>query len=462
MIGPQPPVSILDHFSAASQADEDTDTVGVTNRALPTDDETAREIKQEMAKKLLWDTQFIKGVNDVIRNIATEKLSFWFCLYGFAGVVLSIVLTSIITIWPQHNVIMMPQYWYELILSYVFGWSIGVGAVVVTTCSYSMNTDKIKTWQATFTIFIATSVSYLLSYVCLSTIWYHVLHFQHPMPMIGYSSIALTLIWIFVSNWFVFTPQWRKNKVFRRRLWFWMLALFINVSNSWTYNAVAILFRIIPENYQWIAAIFSPLLREFNTWSFTKMCEKAAGCKANGPQISCAHTCGARHALFLTFMLGSVATELSSYIILAIDFLINIYLAFKIIWLHKRHGPIEKQIDAIQELVINETVETMIPITYSLILLIAFYGPNAHILGDIQNGYWQYTAITDLGASLQNVGRFFICDFVSCILSFLLLFKCCNINTLLVYQRMQKEFWILFAAQQSYLLLEVRFSLLFT
>ena len=63
--------------------------------------------------------------------------------------------------------------------------------------------------------------------------------------------------------------------------------------------------------------------------------------KASGKQefdtvkLSATHKMESRHALFLTIMVGSVATDETVYAVVGIDFLLNIYTGLKIVYLLK-------------------------------------------------------------------------------------------------------------------------------
>ena len=84
-----------------------------------------------------------------------------------------------------------------------------------------------------------------------------------------------------------------------------------------------------------------------------------------------------RHALFLTYTLGSIATDLTANIILATDYLINLSLVIRLIRLKKKDPlNVEKQIDLLQDLVLNEMIEFVVPVAYVIVFGSAYFGPN--------------------------------------------------------------------------------------
>ena len=92
-----------------------------------------------------------------------------------------------------------------------------------------------------------------------------------------------------------------------------------------------------PKEYQWIvAAIGSPLIREINVWILTTCAYKASGKQEfDTVKLSAMQNMESRHALFLTIMVGSVATDETVYAVVGIDFLLNIYTGLKIVYLLK-------------------------------------------------------------------------------------------------------------------------------
>ena len=97
-----------------------------------------------------------------------------------------------------------------------------------------------------------------------------------------------------------------------------------------TYDFLATTMSGVPQEYQWIVAVLSPLLREYGIWIETKMSSMASSGVAPH-KLVVRHFIETRHAVFLSVMLGGIATPESTYCIIAMDFLINIYHGLKIV-----------------------------------------------------------------------------------------------------------------------------------
>ena len=98
------------------------------------------------------------------------------------------------------------------------------------------------------------------------------------------------------------------------------------------------------------------------------------------------------HMIFISVCVGGLATDATLYTLIGTDFIINAYFVV-ISWRAKRNftkKSLHKLMKSVQILVLAESLEIVIPLAYLLCFVIAYHGPNADILGNIKNGYWQY------------------------------------------------------------------------
>ena len=114
--------------------------------------------------------------------------------------------------------------------------------------------------------------------------------------------------------------------------------------------------------------------------------------------------------------------------------------------------------EKLQKLVLAERVEIVTPLTYILLFLMAYYGPNAKILGGIKLTIWHYQAVTDLEMYLGNIGLLFAFDSLSGIICFILLWQTCRINMFNILQNIQKLVWINMAFQEAMYFIEVKYE----
>ena len=87
----------------------------------------------------------------------------------------------------------------------------------------------------------------------------------------------------------------------------------------------------------------------------------------------------------------------------------------------------------------------------------AYFGPNANILGNIQLAIWQFQLpISNIESYIFNISILMIFDVCSLVLNGTLLWVFCNINVLKILKILQQNYWILFAIAEAYLFMEVK------
>ena len=102
-----------------------------------------------------------------------------------------------------------------------------------------------------------------------------------------------------------------------------------------------------------------------------------------------------------------------------------------------------------EELVVTERIETLVPLAYIISFAIAYYGPNAKVMGRVKLDLWQYKPILDFGNYMENVFILFVVDLMSLVLNGIILRTTCNINIFKIFQNIQSEFWLIMAVQQA-------------
>ena len=86
----------------------------------------------------------------------------------------------------------------------------------------------------------------------------------------------------------------------------------------------------------------------------------------------------------------------------------------------------------------------------------AYYGPNAKLLGNIRLAIWQFQQpIEDIVQYVMNVSLLLVVDFLSFFINGVLLWYFANINLLMVLKQLQKDFWIVFTIAEAFLLMQV-------
>ena len=150
---------------------------------------------------------------------------------------------------------------------------------------------------------------------------------------------------------------------------------------------------------------------------------------------------GIKYTMQVCYTLGTVATMETEIFLMGFDFLWNICICVRIIWVNKRRPEdVEQKIGLLQELGLAELTEFVSPLSFSIAFILAYYGPNGNLIGNIRAAIWHYEAIDDAPEFLKTVLAFSLVDFSSTIIVLFLLWFICKINFLKVLVALQKEY----------------------
>ena len=89
----------------------------------------------------------------------------------------------------------------------------------------------------------------------------------------------------------------------------------------------------------------------------------------------------------------------------------------------------------------------------------AYYGPNAELIGNVKLTIWQYEAVKDINMFLQNISFLFAIDFFCGVVNGLLLWATCKLNCLKTLKNIQKDFWLIMGVQEALYFLTVKMFL---
>ena len=99
------------------------------------------------------------------------------------------------------------------------------------------------------------------------------------------------------------------------------------------------LFASVPKDYQWIIGLLSPLAETISYYILRKASEKPSGSngkKKSSVKLRLLHYTITKHEVFLAVIVGNIATTLTTYTLIAMDFAIMTFKAWKIIRYKKK------------------------------------------------------------------------------------------------------------------------------
>ena len=384
-------------------------------------------------------------------------------VYIFLGILLGVSSTLMITSYPQQYPIGNPKYWYESVLNLIFSWGPLAAAFQINLSFFLMGISGKNTVRTCFVAYGYGTITSCIVSGILYMIWVTFAGLPFPMPFHGYITGMMTWNSMFVVFWFQCPKHWRDSSFGRRKMIFCFLFFNVNLIGEVTYKMIQMSFVMIPTNMHWPLVIVLILVRELHAWGLGHLGKKVAGFPDISVEIVATMNAVLRYLIFLTVDGGSITALEVSYVILVVDFSMNLICCFTIIWCN-RHWSAKnqkRQIKAALNLIINESVEFTIPITYLFNLLTAYFGPNAEILGNIKNNYWQYTSIEDLDERIKWIALLFLVDFASLAISFLLFQYFCKINVFRMYLQVQDQVGHIQVLATGYYVAEVNHCLLY-
>ena len=293
-------------------------------------------------------------------------------------------------------------------------------------------------------------------FIVAYNLWAKFYGLAFPIPFLGIIREYIETIMFLTIIWFSLPKNWRKDKQINRGMkWYIVLILvhyFMNNLNQITVPTI----KSVEERYQPVACIALPAFKEFFIWILSKILKKCAHQDVSSAKTFLRYAISAKYAITICNYLGTFATEITSWVLMGIDFSFNIGLCLHLVYLRKRKpDKMDKQIEVIEELALYETVEFHAPLAYALILGVTYHGPNGHLYGNILNSSWTFNAIKDIYQTLKSMLLFFMVDFCSTITSAVILWFSCKIKLWKVFAKIQKEFGVAFALILSHQLIIV-------
>ena len=396
--------------------------------------------------------------NDNSGKRVMKEFSHRYFWSGGSGILFALLNSCLIfCLWPQHNIFTEPDYWYEFMTVSVFGFIGLFSACFILNCSIWMQIESIKTFKNFICLYIVSALTWIIVSITYYLIWTVVLELHPPMPLNIHVCGITTLIVVMVVFWFLFPIEIRSSKEFLNRYFYYFSSQLFRNLCVWEYFFLGRLFVIIDPTYQWTLAIIMQIVKEVNGRILTYLCYNAASCQNNSIRITCLHEVGCRHAVFLCVALALLATTATSFLCLGFDFAINFLLCIQIIWKQRKNNvPIVKDNIELLVLALNEKVVYIVPLAYCICFLLAYYGPNAMIIGNVKNTSWHFGMVENISEPLYMMLALFFIDLISILLWTYLLQHFCSIRYLDGYLYIQKKMWLVMAIQEAYALNEVR------
>ena len=393
--------------------------------------------------------------------IGNLKMLLWNGFYIFLVLLISTVFTIPVILIPQHDIIEYPEYWWELILQS----GVGVIPFAINTCLECRTIFRYE--------FLASRgfLARLLGVIILSTLtwtsmivvlWALILQYNLPFPFYGMTVFLVSNSIHLIQLWYEFPLKLRADEIERKKIrnyiWYRLWFVFYGFQKF----ALKFILLALPVIAQPIMAFIFPLAREINLKILSRFLEKASDPRLTNeivPKLTATISVNIVHSFFVALIIASNASYTTSICILAVDFLLNIFSSIQIIRYHRKTLPKDamRSLEATKyekmkkeetlDLYAVESIEYLVPFIYTVTFLIAYYGPNADIIGNIRMTRWKFQGVDDVKSYTEELLKMFAIDLAGLMVSTIMFWKLAQINMMQEGYKIMKLYWPLIAVK---------------
>ena len=294
-------------------------------------------------------------------------------------------------------------------------------------------------------------------YFCMSyIIWTIILEYNHPMPMVNQYGFVPTKVASFSSLLLMLPKSFLNDEESKKKL-----KRFVLYQLSWQLLHVlkalliAAFNKLENTDAQCVMALLVPIAEGFATFLLTKIMNTIVGKDNERANFSLEVQINFHFRLFVaTYLLGArTATVIATMVS---DILLQMIMTYEIVKWHKKATVEQNEIykkkkrNAILTLVLAELCEGLAPLAYALSFSMAYYGPNAELLGNVKSEYWQYEAVEDVNWTFLVMLGLFLIDIVCLALSLSILWIFSKVNLFEEFCSVLQKHWYILAVKLVY------------
>ena len=363
----------------------------------------------------------------------------------------------IVTPWttiPRTNSIYYQSYWMEanlpiaatiLLYAAMHATSLAIWAKERTLMSILV---LLKLWALHFII-------WFLFYVFVYVLWTVHFEFNHPLPLLGALVTWLTTIFGMLGLRLALPHDLMQKEEFRRKLRVYKIYYFWIVIFAILLEIVSTLFINLPSDFQFVVAFILPACRELNRYVTSKLVNKMMEQKDEEAYVLIGINVNAQNAFFIaTRLINAERATVACFV--GVDFIFHLSLTYQIIKGERKISNQTIEDDNLSNarlviaLVLSEIIEGITHIAYASCVAMAYFGPNANILGGIGCSYWAFKAIDEIWPLLGMMIVLFAVDTFSVALNFVWIWRATKKNTIPEFYRVFGSYWYLMAIVLSF------------
>ena len=397
----------------------------------------------------------------IIMNNPTELSWLRLSKFSLGSVVFGIISTFPLSLIPAHDLLQYPEFWYELLFHQ--GWAcVWTYCFRLLECASYLNFPYIQLRNNVMSICLSGVFVGTVLVIAAYHIWTHTFKYIFPIPWFGFAFTWTNAFIFFIVLWLSIPAELKEKQNLKERMAYFVLQSIVNFIAIPSLGILINVIKRCSDEYQPVVALTFPAIRELIIWISSKLLRKSTNGDLTGALMVLKYRYSLHYTIILCMIVGTIATDRTSWILMFVDISINIFWLLRLIWLKKRRSHmIQQQIDSLQDLALGELVEFHGPLAYIFVIGITYISPNGELFGNIGNSYWGYEAIEDIEQTLMNMLFLFGVDFSTTIICAALLWIFCRINIWIAFLELQTEFGTIFCVFLGRLLITVSSDYIF-
>ena len=388
--------------------------------------------------------------NNPVSDDTTKDASYWNSLDGIVILGACAFDTSVMALVPRQNSILYPEYWYEILFGVIVSISSQQSVSHIVTLFIFTKKHTLLTMAHFAKVFSVCLSFWAIPYCCSYVIWTLYMGYNHPMPFVGMFTIAGNLGINMVAFWFLFPSELRSKKELKRQATVYLIyRIWIFLQNF----VKEIMSFVATTHLQWALVLVIPSAKILSTWVAKKIVAKFPETNNEDVKFLVTAELTKIYTTYVTARLSSL-NQSSVYGILIAEVVIHMIGCYQIIKLNnhvEEDGNLGQNYQIIsyrklkvQNLVMSEFVDAIMPLAHGIAFSMAYYGPNAALMRNIGNAYFGGKIITDVQRHYLVMVLMFAFDIFAMVISGASLKYFSNIDLFQAFSNMMKNYWIIF------------------
>ena len=398
----------------------------------------------------------------------TNDNQYLYCFYGLVVLVVCIISCIPISLIPMHDLITDPEYWYELMIIFLPLGFLHSGHIAIAVKTLLNDLNK-RLPALIVDLFCTTTLASAFLVSLLHILWSSVWGYLEPFPFRRLIVLLTTTITVLIRVYCVFSKERRSIQGFATRCRAFIFAILWMVVIGLQFAAIRMIGNRTSIEIQWLGVIVVWMVKEMNDFVVGKIIANAATSEnIVGAQMWGKLLTNITFSFWIAVTLATALTLTTSLLWLAINFGMNLMLCCKAIRMSRNVSEEEchtitnksKILDTVAELVLNETIEVLVPVAFIGSFAISYFGPNREILlFNLGCGLWKPAELGIFNSIVMPVVYMALLDFSSAVIAGILLWKFCRINILREYCKTSHKYWLTLALYEATMINVVRIKI---